>query len=180
MFRRVHIGPFKHHSQAGKGRDADGKKKFLTCVTASAKVSVTTAAFVWPDTHLIFLAGEVAFTESCSGGRNRPHINQLAYTMSCVTCALINVRYIRVGHSSPSCPHPPQHTHPGDLEKKKKKLRESEWQREGWSRSLNYSTKTTNTASTPNSGFFDLPLLLDVAATEFCKRMPGIEHDTYA
>lgn len=34
-------------------------------VTASAKVSVTTAAFVWPDTHLIFLAGEVAFTERC-------------------------------------------------------------------------------------------------------------------
>lgn len=34
-------------------------------VTASSKVSMTTAAFIWPDTHLIFLAGEVAFTERC-------------------------------------------------------------------------------------------------------------------
>lgn len=34
-------------------------------VTASSKVSMTTAAFIWPDTHLIVLAGEVAFTEGC-------------------------------------------------------------------------------------------------------------------
>lgn len=34
-------------------------------VTASSKVSMTTATFIRPDTHLIFLAGEVAFTERC-------------------------------------------------------------------------------------------------------------------
>lgn len=33
-------------------------------VTVS-KVSMTTAAFIGPDTHLIFLAGEVAFAERC-------------------------------------------------------------------------------------------------------------------
>lgn len=94
------------------------KEKFLTRVTASAKVSVTTAAFVWPDTHLIFLAGEVAFAESWGGGRNRPRYSTGLHNELC-DCALINVRYIRVGHSSPSCPHPPQHTHPGDLEKRR-------------------------------------------------------------
>lgn len=40
------------------------KNKFLTGVTACSKVPVTAAAFIWPDTHLIFLACEVAFTES--------------------------------------------------------------------------------------------------------------------
>lgn len=39
-------------------------KNLLTSVTASSKVSMTTATFIRPDTHLIFLAGEVAFTES--------------------------------------------------------------------------------------------------------------------
>lgn len=39
------------------------RKKILTGVTASSKVSMTTATFIWPDTHLIVLAGEVAFTE---------------------------------------------------------------------------------------------------------------------
>lgn len=34
-------------------------------VTASSKVSMTTATFIWSDTHLIFLAGEVALTERC-------------------------------------------------------------------------------------------------------------------
>lgn len=39
----------------------------LTSVTASSEVSVTTAALIGPDTHLVFLAGEVAFAESLSG-----------------------------------------------------------------------------------------------------------------
>lgn len=30
------------------------------CITAGSEVSMTTATFIWPDTHLIFLAGEVA------------------------------------------------------------------------------------------------------------------------
>lgn len=34
-------------------------------VTASSKVSMTTATFIGPDTHLILLAGEVAFAERC-------------------------------------------------------------------------------------------------------------------
>lgn len=34
-------------------------------VTASSKVSMTAATFIRPDTHLILLAGEVAFTERC-------------------------------------------------------------------------------------------------------------------
>lgn len=34
-------------------------------VTASSKVSMATATFIRPDTHLIFLASEVAFTERC-------------------------------------------------------------------------------------------------------------------
>lgn len=34
-------------------------------VTASSKVSMAAAAFIRPDTHLIFLAGEVAFAERC-------------------------------------------------------------------------------------------------------------------
>ena len=38
--------------------------KVLTSVTTSSKVSMTTATFIRPDTHLIFLAGEVAFAES--------------------------------------------------------------------------------------------------------------------
>lgn len=35
------------------------------CVTARSKVSMAAAAFVWPDTHLVFIAGEVSFTERC-------------------------------------------------------------------------------------------------------------------
>lgn len=35
------------------------------CVAARSEVSVAAAAFIWPDTHLIFLAGEVSFTERC-------------------------------------------------------------------------------------------------------------------
>lgn len=34
-------------------------------ITASSKVSMPTATFVRPDTHLIFLTGKVAFTERC-------------------------------------------------------------------------------------------------------------------
>lgn len=32
-------------------------------VAASSKVSMTATAFIRPDTHLVFLAGEVSFTE---------------------------------------------------------------------------------------------------------------------
>lgn len=49
------------------GADSKCKKKrkeALTSVTASSKVSMTTATFIRPDTHLIFLAGKVAFAES--------------------------------------------------------------------------------------------------------------------
>lgn len=35
------------------------------CVTGSSKVSMTTAAFIGPDTHLVFLTGEVPFAERC-------------------------------------------------------------------------------------------------------------------
>lgn len=34
-------------------------------VTASSEVSMTTATFVRPDTHLVLLAGEVSLTERC-------------------------------------------------------------------------------------------------------------------
>lgn len=40
------------------------EEEALTSVTASSKVSMTTATFIRPDTHLIFLAGKVAFAES--------------------------------------------------------------------------------------------------------------------
>lgn len=36
----------------------------LTSIAAGSEVSMTTAAFIWPDTHLIFFTGEVAFAES--------------------------------------------------------------------------------------------------------------------
>lgn len=34
-------------------------------VTARSKVAMATAALVWPDTHLVFLAGKVPFAERC-------------------------------------------------------------------------------------------------------------------
>lgn len=34
-------------------------------IAAGSEVSMTTAAFIWPDTHLIFFTGEVAFAERC-------------------------------------------------------------------------------------------------------------------
>lgn len=35
------------------------------CVTTCPKISMTTAAFVWSDTHLVLITSEVAFTERC-------------------------------------------------------------------------------------------------------------------
>lgn len=102
-------------------KKCDGQSGFLTCVAACSKVSMTASTFIWPDTHLIFLAGEVAFTESL-GEEEMDNISQTSDgTTSHSTCAdkyQPCARYIRVRHSSPSCPHPRQHANPGDLEKR--------------------------------------------------------------
>lgn len=43
----------------------------LTGVAASSEVSVAAATFVGPDTHFVFLAGEVPLAESCCGEGER-------------------------------------------------------------------------------------------------------------
>lgn len=88
--------------------------KALTRVTARPKVPVAAAAFVGADAHLVLLAGEVAFAESLGGeeGRVIQHTEPLCTTQGdeCFLC------YVRVRHSTPSCPHPLQHAGAGDLQ----------------------------------------------------------------
>lgn len=132
---------------------------------------MTAATFIRPDTHLIFLAGEVAFAESLGEEEEATLFNWLAqwatvyniywWIFSLVhTCQAFNPQL-------PPSTAAHQSWWPG------KNSLDSEWEGED-----KIQTSIKAAASTPNSCLFDLTFLLHVADVKFYKHTQGIVHDT--